>query len=125
VSAAATQERQKVLPGPVDVLDRRQIEIESAIAAYRVGGAPGLFQLGDPRSREIALELQADTPATAMCRRLEGAPTEMVAPVMKIARRLRRNSRPVEGLRVTGAVAFLFAGLNAWLLLQTVRDWLG
>jgi len=49
----------------------------------------------------------------------------MVAPVMKIARRLRRNSRPVEGLRVTGAVAFLFAGLNAWLLLQTVRDWLG
>jgi manganese transport protein len=23
------------------------------------------------------------------------------------------------------AVAFLIAGLNAWLLLQTVRDWLG
>src|SRR5712691_1325065 len=61
VSAAATQERQEVRPRPIDVLDRRQIEIESAPVAYRVGGAPGLFKLRDPRSREIALELQADT----------------------------------------------------------------
>jgi manganese transport protein len=33
------------------------------------------------------------------------------------------NSRWIKAL--AWAVAFLIAGLNAWLLLQIVRDWLG
>src|SRR5438445_11683297 len=41
--------------------DVRQVEVEGAIAADRVGLEPAFFHLSDPRPREIALELQADS----------------------------------------------------------------
>src|SRR5262249_43380712 len=61
MGAAATKQTKEVTSRAIDVLDPRQVEVELAITAHRVGREPGLLNLGDPRPGEIALELQADS----------------------------------------------------------------
>jgi hypothetical protein len=70
MSATATQKDQQIPPCPIDVVNSRQVEIQRELTAHRVGHAPAIFQLADPRTREIALELQANT----VCLRLYSDP---------------------------------------------------
>src|SRR5262245_18862078 len=61
MAATATKQTKEVTSRAIDVLDPRQVEVELAITAHRIGREPGLLHLGDPRPGEIALELQADS----------------------------------------------------------------
>src|SRR5262249_16541622 len=61
MGAAATKQTKEVTSRAIDVLDPRQVEVELAITAHRIGREPGLLNFGDPRPGEIALELQADS----------------------------------------------------------------